>query len=57
MVAAIVERVERMIAAGMSLRQIQAARPTLEYDARYGRTSGNWTTVDFVAAVHHDLTK
>jgi glyoxylase-like metal-dependent hydrolase (beta-lactamase superfamily II) len=57
MVATIVERIERMAVAGMSLEQIQAARPTLEYDRRYGRNSGNWTTADFVAAVHHDLAK
>jgi len=57
MVAALVERIERMIAAGMSLEQIQAGRPTLEYDERYGRSSRNWTAADFVAAVHHDLTK
>ena len=57
MAALIVERIETMIAAGMSLEQIQAAQPTLEYDERYGHGSRNWTSADFVAAVHHDLTK
>jgi glyoxylase-like metal-dependent hydrolase (beta-lactamase superfamily II) len=57
MITVIVGRIERMIAAGMTLEQIQAARPTSEYDARYGKDSGNLTTANFVAAVHHDLTK
>jgi glyoxylase-like metal-dependent hydrolase (beta-lactamase superfamily II) len=57
MVATIVGRVERMIAAGMSLEQIQAARPTSDYDERYEPESGNWTPASFVAAIHHDLTK
>lgn len=49
-------RIERMVHDGMSLDWIQAARPTREYDGRYGRDSGFWTTRQFVAAIVHDLT-
>lgn len=36
MVTIIRDRIRTMIRAGMTLDQIQAARPTLDYDTRYG---------------------
>jgi hypothetical protein len=44
-----------MIEMGMTLRQVQAAQPTRDYDARYGATEGFWTTVQFVEAVYGSL--
>ena len=46
-----------MIAKGMTLEQVKAARPTLEYDGRYGATTGAWTTEMFVEAAYRDLAK
>ena len=46
-----------MIEKGMTLPQIKAARPTRDYDARYGSTSGSWTTDMFVDAVYQSLRK
>ena len=44
-----------MIKKGMTLEQVKAARPTLDYDSRYGATSGAWTTDMFVEAVYKSL--
>jgi hypothetical protein len=38
----------------MSLAQVKAARPTFEWDARYGMKTGQWTTEMFVEAVYRD---
>ena len=49
------DRIEHMIEQGMTLEQVQAARPTRDYDPRYGATTGAWTTQQFVAAVYRTL--
>ncbi|PWU07001.1 MAG: hypothetical protein C5B51_11070 [Terriglobia bacterium] len=49
------DRVQHMISKGMTLEQVKAARPTLEYDPRYGSESGPWTTAMFVEAVYRSL--
>jgi len=49
------DRIADMIAKGMTLEQVQAARPTLDYDGIYGATSGFWTTTQFVAVVYNNL--
>jgi CO/xanthine dehydrogenase Mo-binding subunit len=41
----------------MSLDQVKAAKPTLDYDGLYGSTSGSWTTDMFVTAVYQELSK
>ena len=55
MVTIIRDRVQDMIKKGMSLQQIKAARPTKDYDPRYGKTTGPWTTDMFVEAVYQSL--
>jgi cyclase len=57
MVTIIRDRVKSMRDMGMTLRQVQAAKPTADYDGRYGATSGFWTTEQFVAAVYESLSK
>ncbi|HEX4003522.1 MAG TPA: MBL fold metallo-hydrolase [Candidatus Acidoferrales bacterium] len=57
MVTIIRDRVQDMINKGMTLDQVKAARPTQDYDPRYGATSGIWTTDMFVEAVYKGLTK
>ena len=56
MVIIIRDRIQNMIGKRMTLQQVEAARPTLEYDPRYGSTMGPWTTDMFVAAVYKSLT-
>jgi glyoxylase-like metal-dependent hydrolase (beta-lactamase superfamily II) len=55
MVTMVRDRVQDMIEKGMTLEQVQAARPTIDFDARYGADSGAWTTAMFVEAVYRDL--
>jgi glyoxylase-like metal-dependent hydrolase (beta-lactamase superfamily II) len=57
MVVIVSERIADMIRKGMTLDQVKAARPTLDYDARYGAESGPWTTDMFVEAVYRDMSK
>jgi cyclase len=55
MVTIIRDRIKSMIEMGMTLRQVQAAKPTADYDGRYGAASGSWTTEQFVAAAYESL--
>ena len=55
MVTIIRDRVKAMIDKGMTLEQVKAARPTSDYEPRYGATSGPWTTDMFVEAVYTTL--
>ena len=57
MVTIIRDRVEDMVKKGMTLEQVKAARPTRDYDPRYGATTGFWTTDMFVEAVYKSLKK
>jgi cyclase len=55
MVVMIRDRIQDMVKKGMTLAQVKAARPTLDYDFRYGATSGDWTTDRFVESVYNQL--
>jgi len=55
MVTIVRDRVEAMIKKGLTLEQVKAARPTLDWEPRYGSTSGAWTTAMFVEAVYLSL--
>ena len=55
MVTIIRDRIQDMVKKGMTLEQVKAARPTLDYDGRYGATTGSWTTEMFVEAVYRNL--
>jgi len=57
MMVIIRDRVQDMVAGKMSLEQVQAARPALDYEGRYGSNAGPWTTAMFVEAVYRDLAK
>jgi cyclase len=54
MVTIVRDRVAASLAAGMTLEQVQAARPTADYDGIYDEPDG-WTAALFVAAVYRDL--
>jgi cyclase len=54
MVTIVRDRVAAMLEAGMTLEQVQAARPTSDYDGIYDEPNG-WTAAMFVAAVYRDL--
>jgi cyclase len=53
MVTIIRDRVKHMIEKGMSLEQVQAAKPTRDYDGRYGREPGS--ADKFIDAIYRSL--
>lgn len=55
MVTIIRDRIKDSIKKGMTLAQVKASRPTLEYDSRYGSDTGPWTTDMFVEAAYNGL--
>jgi cyclase len=54
MVTIVRDRIAAMVDDGMTLQQVQAARPTSDYDGIYDEPTG-WTAAMFVAAVYRDL--
>ncbi len=55
MVVIVHDRIAAMIERGMSLEQVLAARPTADFDGRYGATTGEWTTAMFVETAYREL--
>jgi len=55
MVTIVRDRVLDGVKRGQTLDQIKAGKPTLDYDARWGATSGPWTTDMFLEAIYKDL--
>jgi glyoxylase-like metal-dependent hydrolase (beta-lactamase superfamily II) len=55
MVTIVRDRVQDMIKRGLTIDQVKAARPTLDYDLHYGSDTGFVTTAGFVEAVFKDL--
>jgi hypothetical protein len=53
MIYIIRDRIQDMVKKGMTLDQVKAARPTLDYDGRYGVESG----AKFVEAVYKILSE
>ncbi len=49
------DRIQALIRKDMTLEQIKAAKPTLDYDGIYGATTGPWTTDMFIEAVYRSL--
>jgi hypothetical protein len=55
MVVIVRDRIRDMIKKGMTLEQVKAAKPSLDYDRQYGSDTGFWTTAMFIEAVYRDL--
>ncbi|MBV9770906.1 MAG: MBL fold metallo-hydrolase [Bryobacterales bacterium] len=55
MVTIIRDRIQAMIKQGMTLDQIKAAHPTLDYDPRYNTPGSFWTADMFVEAAYKSL--
>jgi glyoxylase-like metal-dependent hydrolase (beta-lactamase superfamily II) len=49
------DRIKDLKSKGRTLAQVKAARPTIDYDGRYGATSGPWTTDMFIEAVYNTV--
>ncbi len=55
MLVVIRDRVRALMDKGATLDQVKGARLTVEYDPRFGATSGPWTTDMFIEAVYSSL--
>jgi glyoxylase-like metal-dependent hydrolase (beta-lactamase superfamily II) len=51
------DRIREYVKRGWSLDQVKAAKPTLDFDPRYGSDTGFWTTAMFIEAVYKDMTE
>lgn len=56
MVTVIRDRIQAMIKRGMTLEQVKAAKPTMDYDPRYAG-KGAWTADMFVEAAYKSLSE
>ena len=55
MVYIIRDRIKDLKQKGRTLDQVKAAKVTLDYDGRYGATTGPWTTDMFIQAVYQTV--
>jgi len=55
MVTIVRDRIADMVKRKLTLDQVKAAKPTLDYDLHYGSTTGFVTTAGFIEAVYKDL--
>jgi cyclase len=55
MLVIIRDRVQDMVKKGITLEQLKAARPTMDFDGRYGSNTGSWTTAMFIEAVYRSF--
>jgi cyclase len=55
MVTMVRDRVQDLKSKGMTLAQVKAAKPTMDFDGRYGSTVGDWTTDKFIEAAYQTL--
>jgi len=49
------DRIALMRSKNMTLEQVKAANPVLDYEGTYGATSGPWTTAMFIESIYQDL--
>ena len=57
MVTIVRDRIQIMVKKGMTIDQVKAAKPTIDFDPRYGADSGFWTTAMFIETIYRDLSK
>ena len=57
MVTIVRNRIAALAAKGNTLAQVKAARPSLDYDARYGDAGNGWTPDKFIEAIYQNVSK
>ena len=55
MVVMIHDRIQDLVDKNMTLEQVKRARPTMDFDGRYGSNTGPWTTDMFVEAAYRSI--
>ena len=51
------DRIREYVKRGMTLDQVKAKKPTLDFDPRYGSDTGFWTTNMFVETIYKQMVK
>ena len=49
------DRIKEYVKRGMTLEQVKAKKPTLDFDPRYGMDTGFWTTSMFVETIYKQM--
>jgi glyoxylase-like metal-dependent hydrolase (beta-lactamase superfamily II) len=49
------DRIKEYVRRGMTLEQVKAAKPTLDFDGRYGTDTGFWTTAQFIEVIYTQM--
>ncbi len=49
------DRIREYVKRGMTLEQVKAAKPTLDFDPRYGADTGFWTTSMFIETIYKEM--
>jgi hypothetical protein len=57
MLSIVRDRIQDAINRGLTPQQIKAAKLTMDFDRRWGSTTGPWTTDMFIDAVYKNLSK
>jgi cyclase len=55
MVTIVRDRIKEYVKRGMTLDQVKAKKPTLDFDARYGADTGFWTTSMFIDVIYKQM--
>jgi glyoxylase-like metal-dependent hydrolase (beta-lactamase superfamily II) len=51
------DRIAELVRQKRTLEQVKAARPSMDYDARWGSNTGPWTTDMFIEAIYRELSR
>ena len=49
------DRIQEYVKRGMTLEQVRAKQPTLDWDARYGLNAAFWSTERFIEQIYKDM--
>jgi hypothetical protein len=55
MVTIIRDRIREYVKRGMTLEQVKARKPTLDFDPQYGADTGFWTTSMFIDVIYKQM--
>ena len=55
MVTIVRDRIKEYVKRGMTIEQVKAKKPTLDFDARYGSDTGFWTTSKFIEVIYKQM--
>jgi hypothetical protein len=51
------DRIQEYVKRGLTVDQVKAKKPTLDFDPRYGMDTGFWTTNMFIETIYKEMVK